>query len=480
MSLHEKLYSLMTLMTFGFYLLGWLSALHAIMTSRTSQGAIAWAISMSTFPFIALPLYWIFGRTRFNGYVDARRTRDQRTNPLIKETLDKLPDALPDTLDRTPDELVFERLAALPYTHLNQLDLFLNGTDTFDAIFSAMREARSYILIQFYIFRDDDIGRALLNEIREARARDVRVFLLYDEIGCARLPGGYLQDIRATGAQVSGFRTTRGPKNRFQLNFRNHRKSVVVDGRVAFVGGHNVGDEYLGRSEKFGAWRDTHCQMLGPAVLAVQLAFVSDWNWARGNFPDELDWTPRSAPDRDEKVLVVPSGPADEFETWKLLMLQCIRQAKKRFWLVSPYFVPDGDIISALQLAALRGVEVRIMLPEKPDHLMVWLASFTFLAQVNLPNLTFHRYTPGFLHQKVLLVDRELAVVGTANADNRSFRLNFEMSIVSPSPRFVKAVEAMLTEDFEHCRISTAEEYARKSFPFRFAAQVSRLMAPVL
>ncbi|MCH8528410.1 MAG: cardiolipin synthase [Kiritimatiellae bacterium] len=480
MTFHDKLYVFMTFLTFGFYVLGWLSALHTIMNARTSQGAIAWAISLSTFPFIALPLYWIFGRTRFNGYVDARRSRDQHTNPLIKETLDKLPDALPDTLDRTPDELVFERLAALPYTHLNQLDLLTTGADTFKAVFSAMREAQSYILIQFYIFRDDDIGQSLLREIRAARERGIRVYFLYDEIGCARLPGSYIQAVRDTGSRISGFRTTRGPRNRFQLNFRNHRKSVVVDGRVGFVGGYNVGDEYLGRSPKFGPWRDTHCQILGPAVLAVQLAFVSDWNWANGAFPAELDWTPLPAPDRDEKVLVVPSGPADEFETWKLLMLQCIRQANKRFWLVSPYFVPDSDIISALQLAALRGVEVRIMLPEKPDHLMVWLASFTFLSQINLPNLTFHRYTPGFLHQKVLLVDRDLAVVGTANADNRSFRLNFEMSILSQSPRFVKNVEAMLEEDFKHCRISTAEEYARRSFPFRFAAQVSRLMAPVL
>lgn len=480
MTFADKFTLFMTTLTFGFYLIGWLSALNAIMSARTSQGAIAWAISLSTFPFIAVPLYWIFGRTRFNGYVDARRTRDQHTNPLIKETLDKLPDALPDSLDRTPDELVFERLAALPYTHLNQLDLLTTGADTFRAIFTAMREAQSYILIQFYIVRSDDIGQQLLREIHAARQRNVRVYFLYDEIGCARLAGTYIQAIRDTGADISGFRTTRGRKNRFQINFRNHRKSVIVDGRIAFVGGYNVGDEYLGRSERFGPWRDTHCQMFGPAVLAVQLAFVSDWNWANGAFPAELNWKPAPAPERDEKVLVVPTGPADDYETWKLLMLQCIRQAQKRFWLVSPYFVPDSDILSALQLASLRGVEVRIMLPEKPDHLMVWLASFTFIAQMNLPNLTFHRYTPGFLHQKVLLVDRSLAVVGTANADNRSFRLNFEMSIVCQSPHFIKNVEAMLEEDFRHCRISTSDEYARRSFLFRFAAQASRLMAPIL
>lgn len=476
----QKIHIAYTLGTLFLYLLGWCSVLHAIMNTRTSQGAIAWSVSLATFPFLALPLYWIFGRTRFNGYVDARRTRDQQTNPLIQQTLDKLPDCIPDPMDRTPDEEVMERLASLPFTHLNQADLYKNGSDTFAAIFAAMRSAEHYILIQFYIVRDDRIGRELLKEIRDARERGVEVYFLYDGIGCARLRNRYLRDLRAMGTHVSGFRTTRGPRNRFQLNFRNHRKIVVTDGQVAFLGGFNVGDEYLGRSARFGPWRDTHCQLMGPAVLAVQLSFVSDWYWATSEVPDCLDWTPRPAPERSEKLLIVPSGPADELETWKLLMLQCIRQAKERFWLVSPYFVPDSDVVSALQLAALRGVDVRILLPEKPDHKMVWLASFTFLPQMNLSNIRFYRYTPGFLHQKTLLVDDTLAVVGTANADNRSFRLNFEVSLVGVSPGFVSSVRTMLEEDFEQCRVSGVDEYKNRSFRFRFAAQLCRLMAPVL
>lgn len=472
--------SLLTALTTIVYMLGWGSIVHAIMNTRTSQGAIAWSVSLFTFPFIALPLYWVFGRTRFNGYVDARRTRDRGTNPLIKETLMKLPDSVPENMDQTPDEQVFEHLAALPFTHLNQIDLFTNGSDTFAAIFAAMREAKSYILIQFYIVRDDQIGRELLGEIRAARTRGVPVYFLYDEIGCTRLATGYLRDLRKTGARVSGFRTTRGPKNRFQLNFRNHRKIVVTDGRVGFVGGFNVGDEYMGRSKKFGPWRDTHCQLMGPAALGLQFAFVSDWYWATSEVPPEIEWTPRPAPERDEKVLVVPSGPADDLETWKLLLLQCIRTANERIWIVSPYFVPDSDVVSALQLAALRGVEVRVMLPHKADHLMVWFASFTFLTQMNLPQIHFYRYKPGFLHQKVLLVDRGIAVVGTANADNRSFRLNFEISVVSGSPRFVQEVEDMLEADFANCRQTGPGDYRNRSFFFKFTAQACRLMAPVL
>ena len=478
--MHDKIGLLITLITFLAYGLGISSTLHAIMNCRTPQGAIAWSVSLCTLPFIALPFYWIFGRTHFNGYVDARRTRDRHTNPLIQETLMKLPDSVPDQSDRSSDEIVMEHLAAMPFTHLNQVDLFTNGKDTFSAIKGAMQAAEHYILIQFYIVRDDQIGREILHEIANATRRGVTVYFLYDEIGCTRLSNAYLKDLKATGANLSGFRTTRGPKNRFQLNFRNHRKIVVTDGRAAFIGGFNVGDEYMGRSKRFGPWRDTHCQIMGPAVLAVQLSFVSDWNWAMGAFPEGLDWLPRPAPERDEKVLVVSSGPSDEVETWKLLFLQCIRQATDRIWIVSPYFVPDSDVVSALQLAALRGVDVRIMLPEKADHLMVWLASFTFLSQMNFPQIRFYRYTPGFLHQKVILVDREMAVVGTANADNRSFRLNFEISLVGRSPEMIQNVEDMLEEDFRHCRYTGLEDYAKRGYFFRFAAQTCRLMAPIL
>jgi len=473
-------FRLVSTITFLAYALGVISTYHVIMSSRTSQAAIAWSVSLCTMPFLALPIYWIFGRTKFHGYVDARRGRDRSTRSLIDKTLDRLPDSVPGAGELVPDQKVIEKLAFMPFTNYNQVDLYTNGGETFAGIFGAMDQAEKYILVQFYIFRDDGLGRELLRHIRQACDRGVNVYLLYDEIGSARLGKRYLRDLRATGASVSGFRTTRGPNNRFQLNFRNHRKIVVVDGRVAFVGGYNVGDEYLGKHDRFGKWRDTHCQIMGPAALALQLSFLSDWFWAQEQVPEGLAWTPERAPERNEKVLVVPSGPADDLETWKLLMLQSIRQADDRFWLVSPYFVPDSDIVSALQLAALRGVDVRIMLPDKADHLMVWLASFTFLDQMDMPNVQFYRYTPGFLHQKVVLVDDELAIVGTANADNRSFRLNFEISITGIDPDFIQRVEEMLLEDFKHCRPTGSDEYRTRPFLFRFAASICRLMAPVL
>lgn len=473
-------FEFLSILTFLAYTGGILSTVDVIMSRRSSHAAIAWSISLCTFPFLALPLYWIFGRTHFHGYVDALRSRGSGVVDLIQETLEQLPDSIPDASELVPDQAVLEKLAAMPYTNLNQVELLINGEATFEAIFKEMRCATSYILIQFYIFRDDDLGRALLDEIAQARARGVSVLLLYDEIGSTGLKKAWLRDLKATGALVSGFRTTSGPKNRFQLNFRNHRKIVVVDGRTAFVGGHNVGDEYLGKAKKFGAWRDTHCRIQGPAVLAVQLSFVIDWNWAQKKIPEALDWTPRLATQGNERILVVPSGPADKIQTWKMVLLQAIRQADERLWLVSPYFVPDQDILSALELADLRGVDVRILLPNKPDHLMVWMASFAYLDALKDTNIHFYRYLPGFLHQKIVLVDEELAIVGTANVDCRSFSLNFEISITGISPGFIRRVADMLEEDFRHSRKTGAEEMDAKPFFFRFCAKTCRLMAPIL
>ena len=269
-----------------------------------------------------------------------------------------------------------------------------------------------------------------------------------------------------------------GLTNKFQLNFRNHRKIVVVDGHTAFVGGLNVGDEYMGRDKKFGAWRDTHVKVVGPSAIAAQLSFIEDWFWAANSVP-ELNWKPHTPKNGDKRVMVLPSGPADEIETCNLLFVHAIHSAQKRLWISSPYFVPDEEMVGALQLAALRGVDVRILLPNKPDHLMVWLASFSFLEALDMDGISFWRYEPGFLHQKVILAD-EIAIVGTANADNRSFRLNFEISLLFADAEFAGDVERMLKNDFNKSRKISKEDYTEASLMFKAGVRFARLFSPIL
>ena len=285
--------------------------------------------------------------------------------------------------------------------------------------------------------------------------------------------------MQMAGVVTSAFHTTKGKTNRFQLNFRNHRKIVVVDGKAAWVGGHNVGDEYLGKSPKFGAWRDTHVRIEGPAVQAIQFCFVEDWHWAANVFP-ELNWEPQQAVDGKDEILTVASGPADNLETCGLMFVQAINDARERVWIASPYFVPDLQILSALKLAALRGVDVRILLPQKGDHRTVYLASFSYFQNTLPLGIKIYRYSAGFMHQKVFLIDSSYAAVGTANLDNRSFRLNFEITILNYDPQFIKEVEDMLSADFSRSRRAVMEDYTRKSFFFKLAVRSARLLAPIL
>lgn len=462
------------------HLSGAASALHAAVRTRTAQGAVAWSISLLTFPYLALPLYWVFGRGKFHGYVAARRSGDLKIHSVAGALRKRLyaeqrailpPDAV--------NVRVFEHLAGLPFTRGNHVDLLKNGEEAFASMFSAIDEAEDYLLLQVYILRDDDLGRDLKSRLMRRAQEGLRIYMLYDEIGSYGLPNAFIEDLRSAGAVVRPFGTTQGTVNRFQLNFRNHRKVMVADGRVAFVGGLNFGDEYLGRSAEMGPWRDTHLQIVGPAVQAVQLSFLEDWFWAAREVPD-LNWKPRAVDGADHRVLVLPTGPADVQDNCQLFFLEALRSARERIWIASPYFVPDDQIVSALELARLRGVEVRILLPQKADHVLVHLASYGYYEMAEQAGIEIYRYQPGFLHQKVMLVDDSIATIGTANLDNRSFRLNFEISIVVWDARFAEAVEAMLREDFALSRRVGPGELDERSLRFRFGVSLSRLLAPVL
>ena len=462
------------------HLSGIASALHAAVRTRTAQGAVAWSISLITFPYLALPLYWVFGRGKFHGYVESRRSGDLKINHVAQALSQHIESGPRAVLPPEAVQLeVFEQLAGLPFTRGNTVSLLKNGEEAFSAMFAAIDAAERYLLLQVYILRDDDLGRDLKARlIRRARS-GVEVFVLYDEIGSYGLPRSFIADLRSAGAEVHPFGTTQGPVNRFQLNFRNHRKILVADGRTAFVGGLNVGDEYLGRNAAMGPWRDTHLRIVGPAVPAVQLAFVEDWFWAAHEVP-ELNWTLEVSAEDGQCVLPLPTGPADVRDSCELFFLEALRNAKRRVWIASPYFAPDEQVVSALELARLRGVEVRLLLPQKADKLPVHLASFAYYAMAERVGIEIYRYQPGFLHQKVLLVDDDIVSIGTANLDNRSFRLNFELSIIIWDAAFGRAVEDMLRQDFARSRRVGPGELDDRSFWFRFGVSLSRLLAPVL
>ena len=454
-------------------------ALDAVMRGRTAQGTVAWVVALLTIPLVSIVFYVVFGNRRFNGYVRARRKGTASLDLVARACVESMrPFAAADaSLPLDPGaRSALERLAHTPWTAGNRATLLVDGAQTFDAIHAAIDAAREYVLVQFYILRDDATGRAFRQRLMDAAARGVRVHLMYDEIGCKDLRDSYLEPLRRAGASVSGFRTTRGRGNRFQINFRNHRKVVVCDGTCALLGGLNIGDEYMGLDPELGAYRDTHVRIDGPSVKAVQLAWIEDWHWATRSVP-AVRW--ESAPQTDgDRMLVLPSGPADRFETCLLAFSHLIHSARQRIWIASPYFVPDEGTIAALQFAALRGVDVRIMIPGVSDSRLVKMSMLTYLPDIIPAGIRVYRYTSGFMHHKVILSD-SMACVGTANFDNRSFRINFEITAIVDGGQFAEDVRQMLARDFERCQGVPESDYLRRPWISRAACRVARLMSPI-
>ncbi|AXK65837.1 cardiolipin synthase [Burkholderia sp. IDO3] len=462
--------------------LGIIAACHAIMNTRTSQGAIAWAVSLAAMPYLTLIPYLFLGRSKFSGYVDARRhemealrTHTPRTPWLEADAADG-PTA--DAIGRAA-VLALTRLGGMPFVGGNAVRTLVNGDATFSAILSAIDEARDYVVVQFFIVRDDALGQMLRDALLARAAAGVRCYLLYDSIGSFDLPHSYVDTLRRGGVEVHPFATHRKFVNRFQLNFRNHRKIVVVDGNRAFVGGHNVGVEYLGANRRLSPWRDTHIEIRGPVVASIQYVFAEDWHWATQTLPP-LAAPPATLPDDAMHCLAVPMGPADKQETGSLFFVEAINAARERVWITTPYLVPDEAVIAALKLAVMRGVDVRILIPSRRDHYVVFEASKLYARDLVDAGVKVFRYRPGFLHQKVVLIDRVAAAIGSANLDNRSFRLNFEIMVLTVDRTFAGEVEAMLDTDFAQAYEVDASEYRTSPAWRRIAMHVARLFAPIL
>ena len=463
------------------HIIGFVMSLEAAMQTRTEQGSVAWVVSLNAIPVVAVPAWMVFGDSKMDSYTSTRQVGLEKTRPLAA----KLTANLKASNAIAPREegvlSMLEKLSSMPLTKGNQAELLIDGKATFDSIFKAIDEAENYILVQFYIVRNDGNGIALKEKLAAKAREGVMVRVLLDDIGCLDFPGSYVDELRDAGVDARFFMDFSGEANLFQLNFRNHRKLVVVDGKKAFIGGHNVGDEYLGKHPVRTPWRDSHVLLTGPVAKAAQVPFVEDWNWATGgDLLDKLDWDISEADFVGEmEALCLPSGPADPLETCALFYLAAINSAKDKAWIASPYFVPDGKIVAALQLAAMRGVDVRILIPEETDSKLVQLSSMSYLKEMSDMGIKMYRYQNGFLHQKVVLVDDDLATIGSANFDNRSFRLNFELTAVIRDKSFASEVEKMLTQDLENSRLVTDDVLEDKSYWYRLSVRASRMLSPI-
>ncbi len=477
------------------HVLGIAHAAHAVMSNvRSSQGTIAWGISLVTFPWLAIPLYWILGRTKFHGYAEALRLVYAQRNQVVRQTYNEIAEFQATTYNEIaefqatlPEKLaqlqpLAKAFTGIPFTSGNAAELLIDGERTYEAMLKAIAFATNYILLQSYMVHDDQAGQEFKQALIDRAKQGINIYFLYDEIGSNKLSRSYLQSLRKHGIQVSAFHTTKGKGNRFQLNFRNHRKILVVDGEIGFLGGLNIGDEYLGKNPRLSPWRpwrDTHMKLQGPTVQSLQASFVQDWYWATRKVI-EVNWQIKANREANQIAFVLPTGPADRFKACNLFFVNAINQAQTRLWIATPYFVPDEATLTALKLAAMRGVDVRILLPNRPDHLFVYLCSFSYYSEMEAIGIKLYRYKHGFMHQKTILIDEDMAGVGTVNMDNRSFFLNFEVMGFVAAPQFVESVEKMLEDDLAVAVAVDFSEYYKKPLWFKLAVRISRLLMPLL
>ncbi len=455
----------------------------ALMKVRTPQGTLAWGLSLLVVPYLAIPAYWILGPSRFEGYVSARRGGDDKLRAAVGDVEAEARRFQAEIPETRGGIRAIERLARMPVLRGNRTHLLVDGEEAFPSLFQGIERARDYVLIQFYTIHDDRVGRKLRDLLVDRARSGVRVHLLFDRIGSRSLPRRYVRILREAGVEVSAFLSSRAWirqrfRPRIQVNFRNHRKILVVDGREGWLGGLNASVAYLGEDPRIGAWRDTHLHLEGPSVAGLQLAFLEDWHWSTGTVLS-LDWTPRPV-EADEAVLILPSGPADPVETANLMIHHAIHGARDRFWLATPYFVPDEGILSALELAVLRGVDVHLLVPSSADVPLVHLAKLAVLPRLLRAGVAVHRYSAGFMHSKAFLVDNRAAAVSTVNLDNRSLRLNFEITALLLDPGAVLRVQSMLEADLARSEPVTAAELDARPTIERVAARGAYLLAPIL
>lgn len=453
-------------------------ALRAILIARTPQSAVGWCIGLLVFPIVAIPLFLVFGESRFSGYTRAGTGGSPELDQALSETaryLEPFRASIPHPF--LDGARIAERLNGLPPVSGNTAALLIDGDATFRAIFEAIDQARESVWVQFFIIRDDGLGRELADRLLAASSRGVRVLVLNDQVGSKDLPTTYRERLRAGGVRIECFVTNRQHGRRFQINFRNHRKLVVCDGRVAFIGGLNVGDEYCGLKKRFGPWRDTHMRLEGPVVAALEMSFLEDWNYVTKSLPHR-SLRAEPVPAGTAAVLPIASSPAEEWSVGAAAILSVIQDAQQRLWMASPYFVPSSPLLHAICHASLRGVDVRIILPKNPDHYLPWLSSFTYYPKLRAAGVKVWRYQPGFMHQKVLLADDALAVVGSINLDYRSFMLNFELSAAVHDPAFAKTVEAMFLADFARSVQEDLGRFEAGPLLFRLKCRAAALMSP--
>lgn len=458
------------------------------MERRDPTSTWAWLLVLFFIPLFGFIVYLLLGR-------QLREKHLFRWEGSNKIGIDKLIDFQLEAIEHDTFEFQLDDTAHYKdkiYLHLksnhavltqdNDVQIFNDGKAKFDALIHDLEQAKDHIHFQYYIIRLDDLGKRILDVLIHKAKQGVKVRVLFDDIGSRGLHKKHFQELIHHGGEVEAFFPSSMPLINPRLNYRNHRKIVVIDGRIGYIGGFNVGDEYLGLYKKFGYWRDTHLRIEGSALHPLQTRFILDWNQASEK--QDIEYAERYFPIIPRKgsvgMQIVSSGPDSEWEQIKNGYLKMIFMAQKYIYIQTPYFIPDVSFLDALRIACLSGVDVRIMIPNKPDHMFVYWATYSNIGKLLLAGAKVYIYENGFIHSKQIVVDDELSTVGTANIDVRSFKLNFEINAFIYDREKSHELAEIFEQDMQLSTELTYEMYLHRSRAIKLKESVSRLLSPIL
>lgn len=448
-----------------------------ISEKRNPVRTLAWCTALIFLPGLGLVLFLVFGRSIKNTRMVSRRHRRK----LKRIDWSRAPHI--SRLDVTGESLRLIRLARnltdAPYTVGGEVDFFTDGESKFRSLKEDLKAARHYILMQYYIFLDDNIGTEI-REILISKAREgVKIRVIYDDVGSFEVKKKFFDRMRQEGIEVFPFFELKFPNIASKVNWRNHRKICIIDGLIGYVGGMNIGDRYI-NGGNFEVWRDTHLRISGPAVASLQYSFAVDWNFMGRPLIEERPSNPEPNSSQGIVMQVLSGGPVSQWPNLAFLFQQAIAGAKKRVYIQTPYFLPTEALLRSLQTAALSGVDVRVMLPLKSDATVLSQASASYITECLQAGIKIYFYLPGMLHAKMVIVDDEFASIGSTNFDFRSFEHNFEINVQLYSKETcARAIEIFLADQRQSQRVDPAE-WRHRPWTLRAAQSILRLISPVL
>ncbi|GIO22673.1 cardiolipin synthase [Oceanobacillus sp. J11TS1] len=449
----------------------------------------AWLLVLFFIPIIGFFIYIFLGRSlkqnNFYGLTEEEKKllKDEVHTQLAMIDKEKQNAASSPWLKQYEDLITMNlRSSHARLSEDNDIFIFHDGHQKFDALINDILAAKQEINVQYYIIQPDNLGKRVRDALVMKAKEGLKVRVLYDEVGSKKLPVGFFHELKRAGGEVRVFFPSFLKLINFRINNRNHRKLVIIDGKHSYIGGFNVGDEYLGEDKKFGYWRDTHFKIIGNAVNDIQVRFVMDWHqagkdktWNYKEFRFYLEKHHGTSP-----VQIISSGPNSKTEHLKNMYIKMIHSAEESVFIQTPYFIPDTSFMDACKMALLSGIDVRIMIPCKPDHPFVYWATWACAGDLLEYGAKILLYENGFLHAKTIVVDKKIASVGTMNIDSRSFRLNFEVNAVTYDEGVSQELYRIFEKDSKLSSELTPERYNNRSLLIKFKEGVSRLLSPIL